>query len=140
MTVPEQEVRILVVDDRQDAANALTAVLTSAAYDARAAYDGKSALEAAATFRPHVVLLDIDMPQMEGYRTAERLRLLQWDQPPILIAHTANSDVASEVASANAGFDLHLSKPYEIRHLLELLGRAVSLRLRCGNPAHPDPR
>lgn len=132
--------RILVVDDRPDAANALTAVLTSAGYDAGAAYDGKSALEAATTFRPHVVLLDIDMPQMEGYRTAERLRRLQWDQPPILIAHTATSDVASEVASASAGFDLHLSKPYEIRQLLELLERAIAVRQRCANPVHQAPR
>jgi CheY-like chemotaxis protein len=140
LNVAEQEVRILVVDDRQHAANALTAVLTSAGYDARAAYDGKSALEAAATFRPQVVLLDIDMPQMEGYRTAERLRQLQWDQPPILIAHTANSDVPSEAATVNADFDLHLSKPYEIRHLLELLERAILLLLRGGNPLRPESR
>ncbi|MDP9129720.1 MAG: response regulator [Candidatus Binatota bacterium] len=70
MSDAEQELRVLVVDDSHDAANGLTAVLISANYSAQAAYDGQSALVAASNFRPHVVLLDIDMPHMIGYATA----------------------------------------------------------------------
>ena len=132
MNEAAQEVRVLVVDDSQDAANGLTAVLSSAHYEARAAYDGKGALEAAATFRPHVVLLDIDMPQMDGYLTAAGLRQLDFEEPPLLIAHTAHSDVATVAATASAGFDLHLSKPCEVKYLLELLERMTAPRLRGG--------
>ena len=124
----EQELRILVVDDSRDAANVLTAVLTAANFSAQAAYDGPSALEAVSSFRPHAVLLDLDMPVMNGYATAERLRMLDLDEMPLIIALTAQSDVESIAATAHAGFDLHISKPYQVHSLLELLRRALSVR------------
>ena len=74
MSSVQEAIRVLVVDDSVDAANGLAAVLSSADYEARAVYDGVTALEIATTFRPHVVLLDIDMPQMNGYVTASGLR------------------------------------------------------------------
>ena len=121
----QQTIRVLVVDDSVDAANGLAAILSSAAYEARAAYDGASALAVATTFRPHVVMLDIDMPQMNGYATAEGLRQLAPEEPQVLIAYTAHSDPGSVAATARAGFDLHVNKPCEIHHLLELLERTV---------------
>ncbi|MBC8118827.1 MAG: response regulator [Burkholderiaceae bacterium] len=130
----EQEVRVLVVDDSTDAANVLTAVLISANFSAQAAYDGLSAVEAASTFHPHVVLLDLDMPMMDGYATAQRMRQLELEDPPLLIAHTARSDVESVAATAHAGFDLHISKPYEVKYLVELLLRTLSVRLCGGQP------
>ena len=119
----QEAIRVLVVDDSVDAANGLVAVLSSADYDARAAYDGVTALEVATTFKPHVVLLDIDMPHMNGYVTAEGLRQLA--EPQILIAYTAHSGPESVAATARAGFDLHLSKPCEVRQLLQLLEQTV---------------
>lgn len=123
MSSVQEAIRVLVVDDSVDAANGLVAVLSSADYDARAAYDGVTALEVATTFKPHVVLLDIDMPHMNGYVTAEGLRQLA--EPQILIAYTAHSGPESVAATARAGFDLHLSKPCEIRQLLQLLEQTV---------------
>lgn len=122
-----QQIRVLVVDDNVDAADGLAAVLGSANYMARAAYDGKDALAIVPTFRPHVVLLDIDMPHMDGYATAAQLRRMSSQAPPVLIAHTANSDPASVAAAVKAGFDLHVTKPCEVRHLLRLLKRSVNL-------------
>jgi len=128
------EVRVLVVDDSHDAANVLTAVLLSANFSARAAYDGPSAVEATSSFLPHVVLLDLDMPMMDGYATAERMRQLDLEKPPLLVAHTSKSDVESIAATAHAGFDLHISKPYEVQYLVDLLLRTLSVRLCGGQP------
>ena len=126
MSGSQQTIRVLVVDDSVDAADGLAVVLSSADYDARAAYDGVSALKVATRFRPHVVMLDIEMPGMDGYATAHELRQLAPESPQVLVAYTANSDSGSVVAAARAGFDLHVSKPCEIPELLQLLKRTVS--------------
>jgi len=128
----QEVIRVLVVDDSVDAANGLVAVLSSADYDARAAYDGVTALEVATIFKPHVVMLDIDMPHMNGYVTAEGLRQLA--EPQVLIAYTAHSSPEAVAATARAGFDLHLSKPCEVRQLLQLLEQTV-LNLVHGAPS-----
>ena len=129
-----QEVRVLVVDDSQDAADSLAAVLSSAHYAARAAYDGQSAVVLAVTFRPHIVLLDIDMPRMNGFETATGLRKLEFDVPLILIAYTAHTDMHSVAATSTAGFDLHIDKPCEAQVLLKLLEKILSARRNPGKP------
>jgi CheY-like chemotaxis protein len=130
-TKTKAQVRILVVDDSRDAADGLAAVLATARYDTRVAYDGKHAMEVAATFRPHVVFLDIDMPRMNGYATAQRLRHMASNQPPVLIAHTAHSNSAAIAAATQAGFDLHLVKPCDVLYLLDLLKRTVAKLRAC---------
>ena len=132
MGISEHAIRVLVVDDSVDAANGLAAVLSSADYEARAAYDGRSALRAATSFRPHLVLLDIEMPGMDGYATAHELRRLETEELQVLVAYTANSDSGSVAAAARAGFDLHVGKPCEIRELLLLLEATVSKRSSNG--------
>ena len=134
MSGAEQAVRVLVVDDSQDAADCLTAVLSSAHYAARAAYDGHSALVLAVKFRPHIVLLDIDMPRMNGFATAAGLRKLEVEVPLLLIAYTAHTDKHSVAATFAAGFDLHVDKPCEVQVLLQLLKQALSARRHCGKP------
>jgi CheY-like chemotaxis protein len=134
MSGVQEAIRVLVVDDSVDAANGLAAILSSADYEARAAYDGPTALETATTFKPHVVMLDIDMPQMNGYTTALGLRQLAPAEKQILIAYTAHSGPESVAAAARAGFDLHLSKPCEARQLLQLLEQTV-LNLVHGAPS-----
>ena len=66
--------RVLVVDDNEDAANMLGELLEDAGHEVRTAYTGIEALRAAETFRPDVVLLDIGLPDMDGYEVARRLR------------------------------------------------------------------
>ncbi|MGZ8814251.1 MAG: response regulator [Mycobacterium sp.] len=134
MSDAEQEVRVLVVDDSQDAADSLAAVLSSAHYAALAAYDGQSALVIAANFRPHIVLLDLDMPRMNGFATAAGLRKLEFDVPLLLIAYTAHTDMHSVAATSTAGFDLHVDKPCEVQVLLKLLEQTLSARRHAGKP------
>ena len=136
MSNSRQAIRVLVVDDSVDAANGLAAVLSLADYEARAVYDGSSALKVATSFRPHLVLLDIEMPGMDGYATAYELRQLAPQDSQVLVAYTANSDSGSVAAAARAGFDLHIGKPCEIRHLLQLLERTVS-RLKHRSASRP---
>jgi DNA-binding response OmpR family regulator len=64
---PDSGLRILVVDDNKDAADALAALVRIVGYDVRTAYDGLSALQAALDFVPNAVLLDIELPKLNGY-------------------------------------------------------------------------
>jgi CheY-like chemotaxis protein len=103
---------VLVADDLPDAADALVGLLRLAGYDAVAAYDGRQAVETARTFAPDLAILDIDMPGLDGYEAARRLR--QEQRPGsrlVLIAHTGRTTPADVQMARDAGFDRHLPKP-----------------------------
>jgi two-component sensor histidine kinase len=70
--------RVLVVDDNQDAADSLAMILEMGGHDLRVVHDGRAALAVAQTFRPDVVLLDIGMPQLNGYEVAQAMRREPW--------------------------------------------------------------
>lgn len=108
--------RLLVVDDNHDVAEMLSEVLQTYGYSTRVAYDGISALELAKSFRPHVALLDIGLPAMDGYQLARRLRQLPELRAIRLFAVTAYSQMADRLRSAEAGFDRHLVKPVDLRN------------------------
>jgi two-component system CheB/CheR fusion protein len=117
--------RILVVDDNVDAANSL-AKLLSRIYDqeVRVAHDGPSALEAAEEFRPDAVILDIEMPEMDGHEVARRLRRRPELEGVILVALTGWGQEDDRRRSKEAGFDHHLAKPVEADVLLGLITSA----------------
>lgn len=128
------KLRVLVVDDHPDAADSLAAVLELLGCPVRACYDGPSALAAAATFEPHVCLLDLVMPQMDGLELAAHLKARAGSKPLLLIATTALGDWEARTKTALAGFHHHLTKPVNIQSLVEAitrLGEAV-------DPHHPD--
>ena len=89
------------------------------------AYDGLEAVEAAATFRPDMMLLDIGMPKMNGYEAARRIR----DEPcggnVALVAVTGWGQEEDKRRSVEAGFDHHLTKPVEAAALEKLLALLV---------------
>src|SRR6185437_16253593 len=72
--LPSAKRRILIVDDNRDSADSLASLLSEAGHDVRTLYDGPSASLAAEAFRPQLVLLDIGLPQMNGYEVARQLR------------------------------------------------------------------
>jgi CheY-like chemotaxis protein len=113
--------RILVVDDNEDAATSLELLLKLTAHDVRTAHDGEEALQLAASDRPDVVLLDIGMPKLNGYRVAEQIRREEWGRSMSLIALTGWGQVADRERSKAAGFDHHLTKPVDPEHLRRLL-------------------
>ena len=120
---PEGQIdgRILVVDDLSDAATSLALVCELYGAEARTARDGVEALALGATFRPDVVLMDISMPNMNGYEAARRLRAEPWGKSVVLIALTGWGRSADVEAARLAGFDGHLLKPVEAEALLRLI-------------------
>ena len=113
--------RIMVVDDNADAAAMLASLLHNHGHDVRVAVDGRKALEMAREFAPHVVLLDIGMPGMNGLEVARRLRQQNQEPRPLIAAVTGWSGPTEAERSLEAGFDVHLVKPVEEADLLKLL-------------------
>ena len=113
--------RILVVDDNADAADTLTLLLRNAGHEVHTAYGGKEAIEIADRVRPEAVLLDIQMPRMSGYDLVRELRRHERAPRPLLIAVSAYGQESDKLASRQAGFDHHLTKPLDPPALLRLL-------------------
>jgi two-component system CheB/CheR fusion protein len=113
--------RILVVDDNFDSAESLAMVLTIYGHETAMAHDGASALELAASFKPHVVVLDIGLPDLDGYHVARRLRERPETRTSKLVALTGYGQDEDRQRAAEAGFDHHLVKPVDPDRLRQLL-------------------
>ena len=120
--------RCLLVEDNVDAARMLELSLTLEGYEVRLAFDGLSAIDAAAAFGPEVVVLDIGLPRMNGYDSARAIRQLPGLADVHIIAVTGYGQVADYEKSREAGVDAHLVKPVELDALLLTVaeGRARS--------------
>lgn len=117
--------RVLVVDDNVDAATTLGILLESAGYQVQTCFDGPTALAAADRFEPDACVLDINMPGMDGYELARRLRQAAPDRPPVLATVTAYEDYGHLTRAADAGFDLHFTKPADPSEVVEQLADCV---------------
>jgi CheY-like chemotaxis protein len=109
--------KILVADDSVDSALTLTALLSAAGHDVQAVHDGFAALQRAAEFRPHVLVLDIGMPGLNGYDTCRRIRAEPWGRNAVIIAVTGWGADEDRRRSREAGFDAHLVKPVDYSEL-----------------------
>lgn len=107
--------RILVVDDEEDTAGTLADLLKEDGHQTLAVSNGPAALAAIRTFGPEVVLVDLGLPEMDGYEVARRLREENGDRKILLIAVTGYQNDASRLKQA--GFDHHLIKPPDMRKL-----------------------
>jgi CheY-like chemotaxis protein len=125
--------RILVADDNQDAADSLAMILEMAGHDVRVVHDGPSALTIAQTFRPDTALLDIGMPQLNGYQVAQALRKETWGAGIILIALTGWGQESDRQQAIEAGFDRHLTKPVDLDALEALLSEDADRRVILGD-------
>jgi signal transduction histidine kinase len=112
---------ILIVDDNADAADTLSLFLGTVGHQLRVAYDGQSALELAAAAAPHVLLLDIGLPDIDGYELARRLRAMPQTAHATLIALTGYGQPEDRERAIGAGFDHHLTKPVDAAALVRLL-------------------
>lgn len=102
---------VLVVDDNQDAADSLAIALRLYGCQVEAAYGGLEGLAAASRMGPDVVILDLNMPGMDGLGAAKFLRLLP--RRPHLIALTADSSESNRERTRSMGFVAHLTKPID---------------------------
>jgi signal transduction histidine kinase/CheY-like chemotaxis protein len=120
-TRPPAALRVLVVDDNEDAAEMLSEALGALGYSTRVAHDAPEALRVAATFAPDVALLDIGLPVMDGYELAARLRSSPGGDRMRLVAVTGYGQESDRRRTREAGFDAHVVKPVEITQLMELV-------------------
>jgi two-component system, sensor histidine kinase len=113
--------RFLVVDDNVDAAGTLALLLEMMGHTVSVAHSGEAALAAVDEFEPHIVVLDIGMPGMNGYEVARRLKK-RTDLPrqPVLVAATGWGTEADRARAMAAGFDRHLTKPIEVQALEQI--------------------
>jgi CheY-like chemotaxis protein len=120
--------RILVADDNEDAATSLATLLGLFGHELRTASDGLEAVEAAAAFRPEVVMMDIGMPKLNGYDACRRIREAPWGRDVLMIALTGWGQEEDKRRSQEAGFDHHLVKPVDTALLVKLVAS-------CNSPA-----
>jgi CheY-like chemotaxis protein len=113
--------RVLVVDDNRDAAESLEMLLRLMGAEVYTAADGRSALEALRRHRPSVVVLDIGLPDMDGYEVARRARQGPGGSETALIALTGWGEDEDRSRSRQAGIDHHLVKPVDFAALEKLL-------------------
>lgn len=140
----EMTCRLIIVDDNRDCADSLAILLQYDGYDVRVAYDGQSALDIITTFCPHVAILDLGMPRLDGYEVARRIREKHDRCRITLVAITAWGDDVERRRTKEAGFEHHLSKPAEIDDVRRVLAKYVSQsRARsqcCSQPAATAPK
>jgi PAS domain S-box-containing protein len=113
--------RILVVDDNRDAAESLGLLLEMMGHQVCVTHGGAEGLALMRTFEPAVVLLDIGMPDVDGYEVARRIREEGGSRRPLLIAITGWGQVEDRRRARQAGFDHHLTKPVDVHELQRLL-------------------
>ena len=118
----EPQVRVLVVDDEPQLLRALRINLNARGFAVTTAADGRGALTAASRMDPHVVVLDLGLPDMDGLTVLEGLR--GWTTVPVIVL-SARSDAADKVSALDAGADDYVTKPFGMEEFLARLRAAV---------------
>jgi signal transduction histidine kinase len=121
--VPARGLQIMLVDDNRDAAQMLSMLLEAQGHTLAVAHDGGAALTLAGNFSPQALILDIGLPDMDGYQLARRLRQRGDLQGACFIALTGYGQMQDRAKSLAAGFDHHLTKPANHLELARLLAR-----------------
>jgi DNA-binding response OmpR family regulator len=120
-SAPSPRLRVLIADDERDEVATLTALMMDEGHQVREVYRGDAVLDQVRDFSPHVVLLDIGMPGMNGYVIAKRLHEEYGEHCPVLIAVTAWNKGTHRMYGKIAGFKKYITKPYDPAALLALL-------------------
>jgi len=120
---PASGLRVVVADDNHDAADSLAALLRVLGNDVAVVYGGVEAIEAARTHRPHLMLLDIGMPRLDGYGAARAIRKAEGGAGIELVALTGWGQEEDRRRAHEAGFDAHLVKPVGVDALRRLLAQ-----------------
>ena len=120
-----RSLRVMVVDDNVDTVATLALLVRESGHEVRTAYDGLAVLEAALDYRPHVVLLDIGLPGLNGLAVAKQLRQQPTLKQLVLVAMTGYGQESDRQRSREAGFDHHLVKPGDFGKVLQILATAA---------------
>ncbi len=116
-----QELRVLLVDDDHDGANSTALLLRHFGVEARAVYDSRLACGEARSFQPDLMLIDLEMPVLDGCAVARELRAIgQFEATPLVVV-SGHVDPAHRAGCLAAGFDEYLVKPVPLERLLRLV-------------------
>src|SRR3954471_3139042 len=124
--------RVLVVDDEPNIADVVTMALRYQGFDVQSAGTGRDAIAAVSSFRPHLIVLDVMLPDMEGFEVAKRLGAQQARVPIIFL--TARDATDDKIRGLSIGGDDYVTKPFSLE---ELVARVRSILRRAG-VAEPD--
>lgn len=120
--------RILLVDDNRDSADSLAMLLELKGHEVRIAYEGEAALHVAPRFAPHLAVIDLAMPKMDGYATLAALRAMPELADTMFAAMTGFGHESDRESTAKAGFHVHLVKPVELARFDALLAQVEQRR------------
>ncbi len=112
-SAPAASKRILVADDNRDGAETMSMLLQLSGHEVYLAHSGAEALDVARRERPDIAVLDIGMPDLNGYEVAERIRHEAWGESIKLIAVTGWGQAEDKRRALAAGFNHHLTKPVD---------------------------
>jgi len=123
--IPPEAKKILVVEDEPDVASLLRARLESNGYEVEVVEYGREALKRAGSLRPDLVILDLMLPDIDGYTVSEQLRKLyhSWSVPILML--TAKDQSVDQLRGYGVGADAYMTKPYDARELLETVGHLL---------------
>jgi signal transduction histidine kinase len=132
---PSQRLDVLVIEDDEDAAELLRALLGAAGHRTRVARDGVTGLAEVLAHPPDVAFIDIGLPRMSGYDVARSIRQAEQGGEAWLVALTGYGRPEDRARALSAGFDIHLVKPLEIHRVMQLMAQRAS---RASTPQEPD--
>lgn len=118
MATGDSMTRVLIIDDDHDAADAMAELLSMEGYETQTSYSGADGLTAGPLFSPHIILLDLTMPDVDGRDVCRSIRAASWGQNVRVFALTGHSHPLTE----EAGFNGQLLKPVDLNVLLRAVG------------------
>ena len=124
ISVSSNRRRVLIADDNRDAADSLAMLLRMEGHEVSVVYDGRQAVAAIDSVRPEVAVLDIGMPELDGYEVARQVRNGPMGRSVTLIAVTGWGQATDKTRANEAGFNHHFTKPIDVEVLAKMLCRA----------------
>lgn len=118
---PARALRVMLVDDNVDMVETLSMLMNTLGHDVRHAHDGSGSLQIALEFQPHLVLMDIGLPGLDGYQVAKQIREHAALKDVVLVALTGYGHESAKQSSLAAGFHHHITKPADFRAIKQLL-------------------
>jgi len=128
----DRPLRLVLVDDNADAADSLSTLLSVQGYHTAVEYDARSALRRARAERPDAMLVDIGLPDIDGYHLAEQLRAMPETRDTVLVAITGYGQARDRERAIAAGFAHHLVKPVDMTALGRVLESVAAQAARAG--------